>query len=78
MISRHHQHGVDEREQKTGHTGMPAVVEQWQKLRIQPAKRTDAQNDVQEQKCCCAEGAHHQNLLGDEREKHLRHRAKRH
>src|ERR1700751_1974631 len=42
-------HAMDCSQKKGHHAEMPAVIEQWQKLRVQPAERPDAEDDVEKQ-----------------------------
>jgi len=42
-------HTVDRSQKKGDYTEMPAIIKQWQKLRVQPTERPDAEDDVKEQ-----------------------------
>jgi len=37
---------VDRSQKKRNYTEMPAIIKQWQKLRVQPTERPDAEDDV--------------------------------
>jgi hypothetical protein len=40
---------VDRAQKKRGYTEMPAIIKQWQKLRVQPTERPDAEDDMKKQ-----------------------------
>ena len=40
---------VDRSQKKGDYTEMPAIIKQWQKLRVQPTERSDAEDDVKKQ-----------------------------
>jgi hypothetical protein len=40
---------VDRAQKKRDYTEMPAIIKQWQKLRVQPTERPDAEDDVKKQ-----------------------------
>jgi hypothetical protein len=42
-------HTVDRAQKKRNNAQMPAIIKQWQKLRVQPTERPDAEDDVQKQ-----------------------------
>jgi hypothetical protein len=42
-------HAVDRSQKKRYNAEMPAIVEQWQKRRVQPTERSDAEDDVKKQ-----------------------------
>src|SRR5258708_18066086 len=42
-------HTVDRSQNKSDYTEVPAIIEQWQKRRVQPEKRPDAEEDVEKQ-----------------------------
>src|SRR5712692_392511 len=53
---------VREAQKKCHHAKVAAVIQQWQKTPVQAADRSDAQHNVQQKKCCGAEGADEQRL----------------
>jgi len=55
---------------------MAAIVEQRKESRIQPAERTDAENDVEQQERSRAKGADEQNLVSDAGEQNFGERGK--
>jgi hypothetical protein len=42
-------YAVDRSEKKRYYAEMPAIIEQWQKRRVQPTERPDAEDDVEKQ-----------------------------
>jgi len=42
-------HTVDRSQNKSDYTEVPAIIKQWQKRRVQPAERPDAEDDVKKQ-----------------------------
>jgi hypothetical protein len=40
---------VDRSQNKSDYTEVPAIIKQWQKRRVQPAERPDAEDDVKKQ-----------------------------
>ena len=42
-------HTVDRAQKKRDNTEMPAIIKQWQKRRVQPTERPDAEDDVKKQ-----------------------------
>jgi hypothetical protein len=42
-------YAVDRSQKKRYYTEMPAIIEQWQKRRVQPTERPDAEDDVEKQ-----------------------------
>jgi len=42
-------HAVDRSQKKRYYAKMPAIIEQWQKLRVQPTERPDAEDDMEKQ-----------------------------
>jgi len=42
-------HTVDRSQNKSDYTEVPAIIKQWQKRRVQPAERSDAEDDVKKQ-----------------------------
>ena len=42
-------HTVDRSQNKSDYTDVPAIIKQWQKRRIQPTERPDAEDDVEKQ-----------------------------
>jgi hypothetical protein len=55
---------VEGAEQESDHSQVTAIVEQWQKSRVQSAKWTDAKNHMQKQKCRRASGSDEHRLGG--------------
>jgi hypothetical protein len=47
LSDRHHT--VDHSQKKRYYAEMPAIIEQWQKLRVQPTERPDAEDDMEKQ-----------------------------
>jgi len=43
---------VDRSQKKRYYAEMPAIIEQWQKRRVQPTERPDAKDDVEKQESC--------------------------
>jgi hypothetical protein len=42
-------HTVDRSQKERYYAKMPAIIEQWQKLRVQPTQRPDAEDDMEKQ-----------------------------
>src|SRR5207247_8435019 len=62
------QHAVDKAEQAHRDACMAAIIEQREELFIQPAERSNAEDDVQENESRRTERANQQNFVRDERE----------
>jgi hypothetical protein len=63
-------HAVDRSQKKRYYAEMPAIIEQWQKRRVQPTERPDAKNDVKKQESggsSCADDQGFRRSIGKEK-----------
>jgi hypothetical protein len=56
-------HTVDRSQKKRHYTEMPAIIEQWQKLRVQPTERPDTEDDMKKQESSGSSSADSQGYL---------------
>src|SRR5206468_11628846 len=68
VVGDDNQHAVDKPEQAHRDARMAAIIEQREELFIQPAERSNAEDDVQENESRRTERANQQNFVRDERE----------
>src|SRR5258708_36710714 len=64
---------VDRSQKKRDYTEVPAIIKQWQKRRIQPTERPDAEDDVEKQESGGASRADNQGFrrsIGEEKRTH--------
>jgi hypothetical protein len=63
-------HTVDRAQKKRDNTEMPAIIKQWQKLRVQPTERPYAKDDVKKQESggsSCADNQGFRRSIGKEK-----------
>jgi hypothetical protein len=68
MIGNNDERSVNHCQQTHSDPGVAAIVEQRQKPFVQPAKRANAKDDVQQNESSRSEGANQQNLISNQRE----------
>ncbi len=64
---------VDRSQNKSNYTEVPAIIKQWQKRRVQPAERPDAEDDVKKQESggsSCADRQGYRRSIGEEKRTH--------
>src|SRR6266436_1862797 len=61
---------VDRSQNKSNYTEVPAIIKQWQKRRVQPTERPDAEDDVKKQESggsSCADRQGYRRSIGEEK-----------